>query len=292
MLRIGLVGTQSTHAKAFSTLCNCPDENGKYMYDDVRISAICGIDDTKEHIKELAESANISFVAESPEDLFGKVDAVMFLQRKGSERIKTVIPFLEKGIPCWLDKPVCSSKKDLEILTEAVNKYDTLISGGSTLRFHKDVIRAKKDIDEGKFGTVRSGYVNHLADWSSPYDGFFFYAPHALEIAFAAFGYNPEKVSAIRLDDQNTNITLRYKDKLVVVSFNENNERYIIINGSDGLGENIVMENLSLYKNGFEEFISDVRRGKTDYGFDKLTAHVRILLAAEKSIQTGKEIDI
>ena len=292
MLRIGLVGTQSSHAEAFLKACNCPGEDGKLLYDDLRITAVCGSDDTPEHINELAKKANDPFIARDISEMFDKVDAVMFLQRRGSERIKTVLPFIEKGFPCWLDKPVCSSLEDLELLKSYVDKYKPLISGGSTLRYHKDVIRMKNNVESGKYGKVKSGYVNHFADWSSPYDGFYFYSPHALEMAFAVFGYSPEKISAVKLDDLNTNLTLRYSDKLVVVSFNENNEHYITVNGSEGLGESVTMDPLVLYRYGLEGFVSDIKRGKTDYGFDKLTAHVRVIAAAEESLKTGKEISI
>ena len=39
MIKIGLLGTQSFHAAAFTKLCNLPDAEGKYLFDDVPHSA-------------------------------------------------------------------------------------------------------------------------------------------------------------------------------------------------------------------------------------------------------------
>ena len=55
MIHIGILGSDNSHALHFAKLCNIPDENGKYTYDDIRITAIYGKDDDPAHTKQVAE---------------------------------------------------------------------------------------------------------------------------------------------------------------------------------------------------------------------------------------------
>jgi len=44
MFRIGLIGTENSHALAFAKYFNLPNEDGKYNEEDVRVTAILGAD--------------------------------------------------------------------------------------------------------------------------------------------------------------------------------------------------------------------------------------------------------
>lgn len=86
----------------------------------MRITAIYGKDDLHEHAAEVAKEGKIEFLAEKPEDFFGKVDAVMVVYRKGSYHISDILPFVEKENPVWIDKPICSSAADIEKLKSII----------------------------------------------------------------------------------------------------------------------------------------------------------------------------
>ena len=60
MFRIGILGSDNTHALHFARLCNLPDENGNYNYKDIRVTAIYGYDDDKAHTMEVAENGAIA----------------------------------------------------------------------------------------------------------------------------------------------------------------------------------------------------------------------------------------
>ena len=82
MIRIGILGSDNSHALAFSKLCNIPDENGIYAYEDVRVTAIYGKDDVKGYEEGylrrfFGESADKIFVAESDEAVVGYISVVV-----------------------------------------------------------------------------------------------------------------------------------------------------------------------------------------------------------------------
>mgnify|MGYP003297700542 CR=1 FL=1 len=68
MFKIGIIGTESTHALAFAKYYNLPDpETGKFNHDDVRVTAIYGTDEAAN--KKTAEEAGIDLIVEKPEDM-------------------------------------------------------------------------------------------------------------------------------------------------------------------------------------------------------------------------------
>ena len=135
MFKIGILGSDNSHAQHFARLCNVEKVYG----DDVRIVAIYGNDDDPNHTKEVAEKGEIPFIANNPEEFMGKVDAVMVVYRRGSLHVPHILPFIEAGYPVWIDKPVCESIEDIELLRKAVEKNNTLITGGSTLKYNYEL---------------------------------------------------------------------------------------------------------------------------------------------------------
>ena len=112
MFRIGILGSDNSHAQHFARLCNVEKVYG----DDVRIVAIYGNDDDPNHTKEVAEKGEIPFIANNPEEFMGKVDAVMVVYRRGSLHVPHILPFIEAGYPVWIDKPITSSPEDIDKL--------------------------------------------------------------------------------------------------------------------------------------------------------------------------------
>lgn len=51
MIKIGLAGSESMHALAFAQACNKPLENGRYLFPDVRVAAVWGMDDRRQPLK-------------------------------------------------------------------------------------------------------------------------------------------------------------------------------------------------------------------------------------------------
>lgn len=77
MYRIGIIGSDNSHADAFSGLVNIPDKKtGKFLFPDFKITSIFGLE--KERTEQVAKQGKIEFIAEKPEDMMGKVDAVLF----------------------------------------------------------------------------------------------------------------------------------------------------------------------------------------------------------------------
>lgn len=291
MIRIGIIGSDNSHADAFSKLINLPDpETGEYKYPDCRVTGIYGFD--KQRTEEVAANGKIDFIAEKPEDLMGKIDAAMVVFRHGDLHMEYALPFIEAGIPTWVDKPFTVKTEDAKVLIEAAKKKNTPITGGSTCKYIYDVMMAKSAAQGGsRIGKLKTAVINFPASLDSEYAGIHFYGPHLADMTMATFGYNPKSVIASESNGCVTAI-LKYENYQVTMNFiKDSSEYFVVLHGEKGT---IVREiDISTcYMMGLEKFIGMLRTGKLPVSHETLYAPVELLNAVETSYRTGKEIEI
>ena len=89
MFKIGIIGSENSHAAAFSEIFNLSG-----TYDDVRVTAIWGED--MEASRKIAEKCHVEIV--KPMDMLREVDAVMVTSRNGALHWGYVRPFIEAEI--------------------------------------------------------------------------------------------------------------------------------------------------------------------------------------------------
>lgn len=199
MLRIGIVGSESSHAMQFAKYFNLPDPStGEDFHPDIRVTAIMG---DPESARRTAEQAQVLHVAGSLEELVDTVDAVMITSRRGSEHVAQAMPFIEKGMPLFIDKPFTSDLAEARELALALQQRNCPVLGGSGCKYSPSVQRIKELVAplvaERKLLTASLDFSIML---DSIYDGFYFYAPHLVEICLEIFGTDIEAVQAVKTE--------------------------------------------------------------------------------------------
>lgn len=288
MFKIGILGSDNSHAQHFARLCNVEKVYG----DDVRIVAIYGNDDDPNHTKEVAEKGEIPFIANNPEEFMGKVDAVMVVYRRGSLHVPHILPFIEAGYPVWIDKPVCESIEDIELLRKAVEKNNTLITGGSTLKYNYEILTLKDKVETGRIGNVSGGCVNFPGDLESEYGGIFFYGSHLIEMMLSVFGYDVKSVTAKTIAPKNSMVIASYEDKMVTLAFNNLCSSYYVTVYGDKKVCSQEVDISFIYKLGFAKFVEMLKTNKMPLSFDDLVKPVYILNAIQKSLDEDREVQI
>jgi predicted dehydrogenase len=291
MYKIGIIGSDNSHADAFSKLVNLPDEkSGEYMFSDMKVTAIFGLE--KERTEEMAEKGKIEFIAKTPDELMGKVDAVMVVFRHGDLHAEYALPFIEAGIPTWVDKPFAIKNEDAIKMIKAAEKNNTLLTGGSKLKYIYDVLMLKSEVQSGsRIGKVKSAVVNFPATLTNEYGGIYFYGPHLAEMTLAAFGYNARTVTA---SEKNENVlaVLKYDDYQVAMNFIPGSKEYFaILYGENGT----IIREIDIagcYVKGFEKFAEMLRTGKLPESFENLYTSVRLLNAVMEACETKTEVNI
>jgi predicted dehydrogenase len=289
MIKIGILGSDSSHALAFTKLCNIPDKTtGEYSFPDVRITMIYGHDKTQ--TKNVAMDGQIETIATTPDELLGNVNAVMILFRDGNLHTSYALPFIKASIPVWIDKPITVDIKDCEKLIMEAEKYNCLITGGSTCKYNQDVLQLAEIANNGTLGNVVSGYINFPGDINSPYNGLHFYGPHMAEMLFTVFGYHVKSITTT-LHNSEIICVANYEKISVVLNFNNTiADNFCLIHGDKKSYAGIINIDESTYKQGFKKFVEMLNSGKRPLSLDKLVAPTVLLTAILESLSTGSEI--
>ena len=191
MFRIGILGSENSHAMAFSKMFNGIDKNYEGEFDDMCVVGTFGTDDASN--KALIEQAGVQFIADKPEDLLGHVDAVMVTARDGKYHAEYAHPFLEAGLPAFIDKPFTVGLDKADELLTAARESGALLCGGSSLKY-LDEMNALARFRQSK--TVVGGNVTAPINMVNPYGGFYFYAQHLVEMVCEIFGRFPKNSTA------------------------------------------------------------------------------------------------
>ena len=210
MFRIGIIGTENTHAEAFATLFRDEAE-----FSDMKIVAVGGI--YPESNQRMSEEFGIDMIAEKPEDMLGKVDAVMITARDGIYHAPFARPFLEAGIPMFIDKPFTVDTQEAIAFAKEAKARGIKLMGGSTLKCTYDAVllqnEAKQQGEKLVGGTVAAPVM-----LDSPYSDFFFYASHLTELSLMIFGKEPKSVTALR-NGKSVTAVVEYENYSVTNTF-------------------------------------------------------------------------
>lgn len=291
MLKIGIVGSDNTHAGSFAKLVNFPDpKTGEYFFPDFRISGIFGLD--RKRTEEVAENGKIEYIADRPEDFMGKVDAVMVVFRHGDLHLPYALPFIEAGIPTWVDKPFTIKNEDARRLIEAAETHHTLLAGGSNVKFAYDLPVIRNAAENGsRIGKLKTAVVNFPASLESEYGGIYFYGSHLAEMTMKAFGYNGKSVMASEHNGCVAAI-LRYDAFQVTMNFIPGSREYFaVLYGENGtmVREIDIMDSM---RNQFKDFAVMLRTGQIQEPFENLYAPVELLNAVRESYSGGREVKL
>jgi predicted dehydrogenase len=291
MFRIGIIGTENTHALAFSKIINLPDPvSGKRLYPDAKVVGVYGPDMVS--AQAIIDETGAEFIAESPDAFHGKVDAMLITSRKGSLHAGYAMPFIEKGMPLFIDKPFTTDVAEAQKLIEAAKKSGARLSGGSGCKLAYDVLLLQNSV-RGLVacGNMISASMNYAADPDSEYDGFWFYAPHLTEMALAAFGHDVRSVSTVENNGSRISIW-RYDSFDVSLHYTKGTfASSAVVYAKTG---NIIrsIDNSLIYFHEVERFIHMLRTGEMPETYDELILPVRVIAAVEESLKTGKEVII
>ena len=104
-----------------------------------RITCVCctGFADRKE-AEHIARAAHIPTVYDRPEEMIGNVDAVIVATDVGDEHVERCRPFVEAGIPMFIDKPLVNCEADLKTFV-AWREAGAKFISSSSLRYCKEI---------------------------------------------------------------------------------------------------------------------------------------------------------
>ncbi|HCA47460.1 MAG TPA: hypothetical protein DEP45_08940, partial [Armatimonadetes bacterium] len=184
MIRLGMVSVESTHVDAFCRTFNSDSSEPTHLEGAV-VVALCNQDNDPARIAQLQQQWGIEIIVPNPRDLLGMVDAALICGRDGSRHLEQARPFLEAGLPVFVDKPMALSLDDAQDLLGLALEHGAPVMSASGLHYCEELEAALDEI-----GDEEIVHANLIGPGE-----LFFYGIHLTDILNAAMGPGVQAVS-------------------------------------------------------------------------------------------------
>jgi predicted dehydrogenase len=248
--------------------------------DGARVTAVWTQD--RELSAKIARATNIDSVAERMEDLIGRVDAVLLTRDDPENHVAMARPFLEAGIPIFIDKPLAITLEDLDFFRRH-HAAGKLLMSCSSMRYSTELRAVKSEL--AALGRIELVTAVGKKDWIK-------YGVHMLEAVFALL--DDPKATAVRHTGESHRDVVQVEfDGGPAVSMHLFYDIVptfqISVFGTQGW-RLIEMKNyFEMFRHNLSEFVRSVREGRSRLEFARTENIVRTLIAANESLQRGGE---
>lgn len=288
IIRIGIVGSDNTHAQRFPELTNIPEAPPERRVEGAQVVAIYGHDPAR--TREVAEAARIPKIVDDPREMLGQIDAAMVVFRHGGLHREYAAPFIKAGIPTFIDKPLAASPRDAEAIVKLAERTGTPITSFSTLRYARGVKAFIAGLEA--LGPLRTGIYTSPADRQSEYGGLIFYAIHAAELMLAVHGPGVKEVKAVQHGTSIMAVLGHQSGALLALNLLPKAGGFWMQVFGDK-GQNIYQVDASdCYIEGLKVFLEMVRTGKPPLPYSEMVESVRVVDAVERSLRAGRTIKL
>ena len=194
MIRIGMIGADSTHTEAWTQLVNLPDAP---LYGQAQVVKLWGEDGEQARAK--AKACQIPAVVATPAEALTDVDLAMVVNRYGDDHPPHARLALEAGLPTFVDKPFANRMDDVHALVSLAAERGAPLMSCSALRYAVEVIALQERM--AGFGALNCAVVSGAAagDFPDPRAKHpFFYGIHAVELLHTLLGGGAQAVTTRR----------------------------------------------------------------------------------------------
>ena len=198
-IRLGLVDCDTSHVVAFTQRLNHLEVSSDHWVDGAQVVAACpGVSiAAPERIPGFVEQLRAYDVplVDQPTDLIGQVDAVLLTSLDGSVHLERALPFLQAGMPLFVDKPFACSVSDAQQLLAAAAEHRVLMWSASSLRYVPELadIRARSE----EVGKVVGAATFGPGSQHPRNPGLFHYGVHGVELLYELLGTGCDAVRMV-----------------------------------------------------------------------------------------------
>ncbi|NOU96175.1 oxidoreductase [Paenibacillus sp. LMG 31456] len=239
--------------------------------------------DKREEAEHVAQCSLIPNVVERPEDVIGQVDGVLITTDIGFEHVERCRPFVEAGVPVFVDKPLTDNECDLKQFSRWVRDGARIMSS-SCMRYCKEFMPYRASIHE--LGELRFSSVTTFKSWER-------YGIHALESIYPILG--PGFISAQNSGTKERNIVLfkhRIHGDVVVAAIEDMYGAFGLLQlcGTKGNAAAALQDTFYSFKAQLEAFVSYLQTGELPFPFSETEELMRMLIAGTRSREEGGRV--
>lgn len=202
-LRVGIIGLDTSHVIAFTTLLN-DVEHPQHVPGAKVVAAFQGGSDDIESsysrvegfTQRLREEFGVEIVP-TIEALCDKVDAVLLESVDGRPHLEQVKPVFAAGKPVFIDKPLAGTLKDAVEIYMLGKSHGVPWFSSSSYRYYESLT----DLQAQDVGDIRAAISYGPAHLEEHHPDLFWYGVHPAEALFTVMGRGCERVVRTSTDD-------------------------------------------------------------------------------------------
>jgi len=280
-MKLGIIGAENSHTVAIAKVINVEKKIRGFSLD-----YIWG--ETEELAKKAAKVGQIPNIVKSPKQMLDKIDAVIVDHRHPRHHLKAALPFVERGIPTFVDKPFCYRSVEGREFLKIAKKHVAPVTSFSMLPLQQSFKRFAQKLSE--VGDIVAGTTYGTCDLRSKWGGVFFYGIHQVDMALKAFGYNVSKVVITKNGNGATGQLIYSDGKIVAMHLIKKNCPGFAITavGSRRTLHREIGFDKSPYLTGIKIFTKMFINGIEPELHEHILKPIKILEAMERSIKSGQ----
>jgi virulence factor len=193
MIRLGILDFDTSHVGEFTRRLNHKSNEQDQWVDGAEVVIACPgsskimPERIPEYVK-IMQALGVPLV-DHPEAMIGKVDGMLIESQEGGAHWPAARPFLEAGIPCFIDKPFTCSTADAKRIAELAKQKGVPVFSSSSLRYGTELVNFMADPKRGKvIGALAYGPAPLFEKDAKLNPGLYHYGIHAVEILYTLMG--------------------------------------------------------------------------------------------------------
>ncbi|MBI3117991.1 MAG: Gfo/Idh/MocA family oxidoreductase [Candidatus Hydrogenedentes bacterium] len=228
----------------------------------------------------VARASLIPNLAEAPEEVIGQVDAVIIATDIGHEHVTRCRPFVEAGVPVFVDKPLVDNARDLAQF-RAWHEAGRAILSSSCMAYAKEFLPWRESTHD--LGALRFAAITTMKSWER-------YGIHALSAIYPLFG--PGFLHARHCGTPAHNVvvfTHACGAEAVVAAVDDMYGGFgkLLLCGTRGSAQAEFSDTFYAFKAQLLDFVDFLRTGRRHTSFSETEELMRMLIAGIRSREEG-----
>jgi len=202
-LKAGIIGLDTSHVKAFTTVLNDPKATGPLAGVRVVAGFTGGMPDNpsswdrREQFTQFLRDQGCT-IYDTVEEMVKHVDVVLLESVDGRPHLEQAKPVIAAKKPLFIDKPMAGSLADVLEIFRLAREAKVPCFSSSSLRFGSGLKEARSG--ESSFGKIQSCTAGSPMSIEPHHPDLFWYGIHGVEILFTVMGPGCKTVTRVAPD--------------------------------------------------------------------------------------------
>lgn len=277
-IKIGIIGAENSHTIGYGRLFNVEKK-----FPGVEVVYVWG--ETEELARRAMEKGAIPNMVRDPNEMLGKIDALIVDHRHAKYHLAAALPFIKEGIPAFIDKPFCYRVSEGKEFLSLARSLGTPVSSWSTAAHNDRTLDLKRKAEQ--IGPITNFVSFGPVDIESQWGGVFFYGVHAVDQLLNIFGDRIEKVRVSR-NGKNATASVVFDDGMLatLVFLTQSSGRLHYAETGDGLVELKSDVQEADPPKSYVDMVEMFRTGKEPRSHERILFSIAVLEALERSVRS------